>query len=577
MRITRLVTLALTLVLLAGLLSFPAAARPTIGAAPIERALLDRLDADGRASFFVQMAAQADLRAADGIVDWQARGEYVLGALQEVATTAQAPVIAYAQRRELEAHSLLAANAVYVRGGDLQAALDLAALPGVAFLRLERVVPLEVLAPDAAAATQKPEAAVSWGILDTRAYDAWQMGVRGAGIVVAGIDTGVQWDHPALIDQYGCPADPGNPACWWDPSNVCGGTPCDNNGHGTHTMGTMVAKDDPSFPYIAGMAPDATWIACKGCETAGCSEFALTSCADWVLAPGGDPDNRPHIVNNAWGGQGCDDWYMPYVLAWQAAGIFPAFSAGGSGPSCATLGSPGDYMESFTSTAHNSDRYVGSFASHGPSCFGSAAKPNISAPGIDICSTTPGDGWSCYSGTSPATSHTSGAVALALSACPQYAWQVLDTFDLIQDAADTPPEGYCGAPPDGNGNYTYGHGFVNVLAAVEACAQGTMHEAGIKLRFRQLGDESYGISGLVRIRDQDGVPVTGAEVGIVWTLPNGDTLSRQSPTSPRGISGFRLRSRQTGNYELCVVGVVKEGHLYNPNQNWETCDTVSVP
>ena len=575
MRIPRHLALTAMLVLVASLLPQGVAARPSSRIAPIDGALLERLRAEGRASFFVQMAAQPDLNAAYSIADWNARGHYVYDTLRQLAAETQAPVLAYAERRSLETHPLLASNAVYVRDGDLQAALDLAALPGVASLHLERVLPLSGLR--SAQLPQGLDAVTSWGILDTHAPDAWQMGVRGVGLIVAGIDTGVQWDHPALIDRYGCPEDPGNPACWWDPSGICGGVPCDNNGHGTHTMGTMVAKDDPTFPYIAGMAPDATWIACKGCESSGCTEYALTACADWALAPGGDPANRPHVVNNAWGGQGCDDWYMPYVLAWHAAGIFPAFSAGASGPGCCSLGSPGDYMETFASTAHDANRYVGSMAGRGPSCFGTAAKPNVSAPGVNICSTTPDDSWDCWSGTSPATSHSAGAVALVLSACPDYVGNVLDIFALIQDTADEPPEGDCGAPPDGEGNYTYGHGFVNVVTAVEACTDGILHEAGIGTRFRELGDGDYGLSGLVRIRNQEGRPVPGALVEVAWTLPNGAGQFRERLTSTSGIAGFRLRSGQTGTYELCVVNVFKEGYLYNPSQNWDTCKAVLVP
>jgi subtilisin family serine protease len=136
--------------------------------------------------------------------------------------------------------------------------------------------------------------------------------------------------------------------CWSDPSNICGGSACDNNGHGTHTMGTMVGNDDPSLTYIVGMAPNAKWIACKGCESDTCSDFAVNSCADWILAPGGNTANRPNVVNNSWGEDGGNNWYQAKVSAWVAAGIFPAFSAGNAGLSCNTLSSPGDYQESFS-------------------------------------------------------------------------------------------------------------------------------------------------------------------------------------------------------------------------------------
>ena len=179
-------------------------------------------------------------------------------------------------------------------------------------------------------------------------------------------------------------------------------------------MGTMVGDDDPSLTYQVGMAPNAQWIACKGCETNSCSDTSLNACADWIVAPDGDPANRPNVVNNSWGGGGGDNWYLAKVNAWRAAGIFPAFSAGNN-YSCNSLGSPGDYQESFATASHTSSRTISDFSSKGPSAFGDDpyTKPNISAPGSNICSTVPGSGWNCgYSGTSMASPHTAGAVAL---------------------------------------------------------------------------------------------------------------------------------------------------------------------
>ena len=162
------------------------------------------------------------------------------------------------------------------------------------------------------------------------------------------------------------------------------------------------------------MAPGAKWIACKGCESSSCSETALNACADWIVAPNGDPNNRPNVVNNSWGGGGGDNWYLAKVNAWRAAGIFPAFSAGNN-YTCSSLGSPGDYQESFASASHQSNRVISDFSSKGPSPFGDDpyTKPNISAPGSSICSSVPTNSWSCaYSGTSMASPHTAGAVAL---------------------------------------------------------------------------------------------------------------------------------------------------------------------
>src|SRR5690606_15813165 len=176
-------------------------------------------------------------------------------------------------------------------------------------------------------------------IENIRASEAWEaFGTRGEGIVVANIDTGVEFDHPALVNQYRGTQGEGmydHNYNWFDPSNICGfpsEAPCDNEGHGTHTMGTIVG-DDGGDNQI-GVAPGAQWIAAKGCEDFFCSFEALLSAGEWILAPtdlNGEnprPDLRPHIVNNSWGGGAGDEFYRGIVQAWVAAGIFPVFANG---------------------------------------------------------------------------------------------------------------------------------------------------------------------------------------------------------------------------------------------------------
>ncbi len=451
----------------------------------IEPLLLDRFTTDGSADFIVRFDAQADLSAAYGM-DWNTRGEFVYTTLRETADKSQVNAKAILDKAGLKYQTMIGGNDLYVWSGTPIVADEMSALSEVYFIRATRtytVDPIKISDPIQniswagdylvnhwlTSVGAEPEATTDWGITDTKANQAWALGARGAGIKVANIDTGVQWNHPALVGQFAC-ASGSDPACWADPSNICGGTACDNSGHGTHTMGTMVAKDNPALPYIAGMAPDATWIACKGCESNSCSSYALTTCADWILAPGGNPANRPNVVNNSWGSTSDgNSWYLSYVNAWRAAGVFPAFAAGNNGPTCDSMGDPGSYQASFASAAHDSNRAIASFSSRGASFFGHDpyTKPNISAPGVGICSTVPTNGWACgYSGTSMASPHTAGAVAQLWSCAPGLVGQIDATFQALQNSADTPPAGSCGAPPDGQGNYTFGYGYLDVLSLV---------------------------------------------------------------------------------------------------------------
>jgi len=589
---TLLVVLAAALPLMALASPPPSSSRP----GQVDAALRQSLAAGQTSDLVLEFAAPADLSAAHGL-SWQARGDYVVEALRHLAQRTQAKVIAYLDGLGVAHRTFLAGNLLYVEDASLTIAERLAALPGVATVRAPLTVYVDPIVADAFI----PQATTSWGIVDAKADQFWSaFGVQGDGVVVANIDTGVQWDHPALVNAYKCQSNPSDPACWGDPANICGGNPCDNNGHGSHTMGTMVADDNPSLPYIAGMAPGAQWIACKGCESSYCSEASLNACADWILAPGGNSANRPHVVNNSWGGAGGNTWYLSKVQAWQAAGIFATFAIGGSGPSCGTLGSPSDYQESFAATAHDSGRVVASFASRGPSVFGHDpyTKPNISAPGVNICSTVPTNSWSCYSGTSMSAPHAAGAVALLWSCSSSLVGQVDQTFQALQNTADAPPAGNCGAPPDGEGNYTYGYGYLNVLAAGNAWCGGppptptptppppptptptppppdTMHVADIQMSYVQIKNK-YIVSAAVTIKDQDAGPVAGATVSVQWTLPGNKTSNQQQVTGATGVADFSVTNR-AGVYQICVTDVVKAGWIYDPDQNVETCDSITTP
>ncbi len=464
---SRILSALAILVLMLTALPIAGAQKPDPGG-KIEPALLEKLAVTGQADFIAHFAEQADLSPAYAM-GWQERGEYVYNSLKETAGRTQVAAKQYLDDRGLTYQTFIAGNELYVWSGDLLAAHSLAALPEVEYVRATRVYQIPEPAP-------APDATIVWGILDTNADDFWaSFGVQGDGIVVANIDTGVDYTHDALEPNYKCGSSGPHANCWLDPGTQdCtgpGGGPCDTIYfgiyHGSHTMGTMAADDDPALQYTVGMAPNAQWIACLGCPFGGCPDFDLNTCADWMLAPGGSADNRPHVVNNSWGGGGCDNWYLDKVNAWRAAGIFPAFSAGNMGSGCNSLGSPGDYQESFGSAAHDVNRDIADFSSRGPSCYGHDpyTKPNIAAPGVDVISTQPGNTWTPLGGTSMASPHSAGAVALLWSCNPSLIGQIDQTFEILQDNADPAPAGNCGAPPDNEGNYTYGYGYLNAYEA----------------------------------------------------------------------------------------------------------------
>ncbi len=532
MKWNRLISLALSLAVVLSLLPLLATAAPSSNARAdkIEQALLDRFATEGTADFIVRFVEQADLSPAYSM-GWQERGEFVVNALTAVAQRSQANAKALLDANALKYQTFIAGNELYVWAGNQQVASALADLPEVYFIRATRTYYVDPIIENVPSTPDSPNA-LAWGILDVKADQFWTaFGMQGDGIVVANIDTGVQYNHPALDQAYKCWPNPSDPACWSDPSNICGGSMCDNNGHGTHTMGTMVGDDDPTLTWQAGMAPNAQWIACKGCESSSCSEYALNTCADWIVAPGGNPANRPHVVNNSWGGGGCNNWYLGKVNAWRAAGIFPAFSAGNS-TGCGSLGSPGDYQESFGTTGHDVNR--NHYYAQGPSCFGHDpyTKPNITAPAYQVCSSIPTNSWSCgYSGTSMASPHSAGAVALLWSCNPSLIGQIDQTFEILQNNADppTPANPACGVPPDNQGTYEDGYGYLNVYAA----------------GLLWCGDIGY-LEGYVT-DSLTGNPIEGAEVTAVPTVQHN---SIQATTDPNGYYTMPL---MVGTYNVTAA------------------------
>ena len=452
------------------LIALPAPVRKSL--APAGAAVLEKINREGRATYWVVLKEQADLSGAFRIADWAARGQYVYDALTSVAARSQVGVASHLKTRALPHKSFWIVNAIQVTSGP--DVLDqIRRRKEVREIQADTVFTIPDPEP---AAEVTPIQGVEWNIDRINAPQVWSsFGVRGEGIVVANIDTGVQFDHPALVAQYRGNRGAGrfdHSYNWFDPSSACANpaeAPCDNNGHGTHTMGTMIG-DDGGANQI-GVAPRAQWIAAKGCETNDCSAAALTASAQWILAPtdlnGGNPrpDLRPHVVNSSWGGQGGNMFYQEFVRAWVAAGIFPAFSNGNAGPDCGTTGSPGDYPESYSSGAFDANNVIARFSGRGPSRFEGVVKPNIAAPGVSVRSSTPTDSYASKSGTSMASPHTAATVALMWSASPALLGQIAETRALLDQSASDTSDLQCGGVAASNN--VWGEGALDALAAVQ--------------------------------------------------------------------------------------------------------------
>lgn len=480
----------------------------------IDPGLMSRLadDAEATAPFFVVFGERPNLAPAHRMTDRAARARFVIQALQATANRSQAGVRGYLRGRGVDFTAFWIENKVYVRGGTLELARELARRPEVVAILPEAVYTL----PTPQGGTVQ---SAGWNISQIRADQVWPT-TKGAGLVVANIDTGVQYTHPALVNQYRGKTAGGfmHSGNWYDPSRGCATAPCDNNGHGTHTMGTMVG-DDGGTNQI-GVAPQARWIACRGCAVgSSCLDSHLTACAQWILNPDGNVNtaDHPDVVNNSWGG-GSNPWYRSYVQNWRAAGVFPAFSIGNSGPGCGTAGSPGDYPESFASGATDILDAIADFSSRGPSAFG-GIKPNLTAPGVSVRSSYPTNTYAYGSGTSMASPHTAGTVALVWAAAPGYRANISGTEAILRSSAlplTTTQE--CGGVPGSTvPNNTYGWGRLDALKAVQD-ASGPVNQPPTVTITAPPNGSAYTCPATVNFTGTASDPEEGDLTGsIVWT------------------------------------------------------------
>jgi hypothetical protein len=112
--------------------------------------------------------------------------------------------------------------------------------------------------------------------------------------------------------------------------------------------------------------------------------------------------------------------------------------------------------------------------------------------------------------------------------------------------------------------------------ALDPVQTNTLHVNAITLSYTIKG-KRITVQSTVSILDQNGSPVSSAAVSGEWTLPNSTITAQSATTNTSGVATFRLISRLRGVYEFCVTDVVKAGFVYDPAQNLETCDTITVP
>ena len=414
------------------------------------------IDVDGDGVYVIRLksARLAGVEAAE-----------VISTLKEHARRTQAPIIEYLEKRGVEVlNTFWLANAILVKVEDKQILEEIGKLPQV-----RRIHPnFRVSVPKPKITSIKPkEGAVTWGLQRICAPDAWDMGYTGAGIRIAVLDTGVDITHPDLSDKMWTddPTDPTYPGGWIEFDEygniVTGSTPHDTDGHGTHVSGTCVGGD--ASGTAIGVAPDA-WLMHALILPGGGGTFAqVIAGMQWAIEPFdqyGNPAGEPaDVVSMSFGAEGYWEELLEPINNMRAADIVPVAAIGNEG--AGTSSSPGNVYECFGIGAIDEYDEVPYWSSgeivDWPEAYPEPyVKPDFSAPGVNVYSALPGGDWGYMDGTSMATPHVSGAVALIRQAHPD--WSVDQIYEaLMMTAHDLGDPGM---------DTRYGWGVINVAAAI---------------------------------------------------------------------------------------------------------------
>jgi membrane protease YdiL (CAAX protease family) len=449
--------------------------------------------------FLIFLREQADLTPALDIAEPAERRDWVYEVLVDTAHRSQAPLRAELDRLGVSYRPHYVVNAIEVlaRPGLRRRFADWPEVDRVLFQPGVRPYAYSSKIP---ATDPRGPSGVEWNVREVGADQVWTLGYTGQDVLVGGADTGFDWQHSALKAAYlgwdGAQAD--HNYHWYDAWDGRP-EPWDDNGHGTHTIGTVLGRDGQNQ---VGLAPEARWIGCRNMRQGLGNPGSYMACMEFLLAPfpldgdpflDGDPARGADVVNNSWGCpdiEGCQpDTLQQAVENLRMTGQMMVVSAGNSGPACSTVQDPpATYDAVFSVGATGRNDRVASFSSRGPvgvGAEGSVLKPDIVAPGIDVRSAVPG-GYASLPGTSMAGPHVTGAVALLWSAVPELVGDLERTESLLAETAQrlTPdaacPGGQqgmaivcaCGQGPDAVPNNVYGWGQVDVWAAFERLRAG---------------------------------------------------------------------------------------------------------
>jgi subtilisin family serine protease len=476
------------------------------------------------------------------------RNRRVLEALRDAANADQPQMVSYFEQLKKRGvvkdyRMLWIANMVIVEASS-EGIQALAERPEFADLYLsypiENIPAVKAKEPEPSLITRREV-----GLDKIHAPEAWALGYTGLGRVISNIDTGVSGIHPALSARFRGDADDDGDIdeSWYDPYTTHYLQPTDSGYHGTHTMGTICGRSNTD---TIGVAINAKWIAAAAIDRGGGLTRTIADAIlsfQWIADPDGNPytQDNPDACGNSWGVPDnagyadCNQSFWTVIDNCEAAGTVVIFSAGNEG--AGGLRSPADRATTiyncFSVGAVNGNYAnlpIADFSARGPSECATgelAIKPEVVAPGVAIRSSVPGGGYSSLDGTSMASPHVTGTVALIRQANPNLDVDAIKEI-LMLTAHDLPLNS-----PNGEDNI-YGHGIID---AYQAC----------------LLAQSYGyIEGYVY--NGLSLPIRNADISVVGA-PNATTADTNGYyfLSVKGDTSYTIKASFFGYIPDSVV------------------------
>ncbi len=280
---------------------------------------------------------------------------------------------------------------------------------------------------EVATSSNDPYAGNLWGMNKIDAKDAWGISTGSQSVVVAVIDTGVDYTHSDLAANI-----------WRNSGEIAGngvdddgngmvddlygydflnndGDPMDDNGHGTHVSGTIAAVGNNGIGVV-GLNWTTSIMALKflGSNGQGYISDAIRA-VNYATMERTVYGVNIRVMNNSWGGGGFSSAMQSAIQAANDAGILFVAAAGNSGsnndlsPQYPANYAPANVISVAATNQYDQLAYF--------SCYG-ATTVDVAAPGMSIYSTLPGNRYGSYSGTSMATPHVAALAALAWAVDP---------------------------------------------------------------------------------------------------------------------------------------------------------------